>query len=547
MYYTVGMQERQKCLACGDEKPLDEFYKNLVKANGHDAKCKKCRKARASNYRKENADRIAKQRREHYMENRESLLAQKAAYYGNTREARLSQKSDYWHRNKDVIRQRTATWRSRNQNWVKSSGKIARAIVLDEVLACLGSQCMLCGETEREFLTVDHIENDGYLERRLGSLGWKRRIINGTADRSKYRILCHNCNLGRYRLNPVHHLIRKEFVGCEQVCTKCKCSKDLACFSSQSSHSAGLCLDCRRSKVVARRQRLIAELGGTCQCCGIRDWWKLVIDHVNDNGGRQRQVGQRGGIDLLSAIARGELRRSDFQLLCWNCNHSKHRGSGMCIHQRNGTSLLRGVSSTFRNQCTSVCDAIKFSFEQVTVAATEAKESRCFLDEHHYAGFGRPSSIIYAARLDSLVVAVAKFAPPVRQGIAATLGMESKQVLELDRFCIHAGYHKKNFPSWFMTRVLKALKNDRPEILKLVSFADPRFGHTGTIYTASNWKYVGDTARGYYYEDSDGREVNKKTLYEYAKVRKMTERQCFEALGYKRVFTPPKHKFVFTF
>ena len=62
-----------------------------------------------------------------------------------------------------------------------------------------------------------------------------------------------------------------------------------------------------------------------------------------------------------------------------------------------------------------------------------------------------------------------------------------------------------------MAKVIKQIAN-RPEIRKLVSFADPRFGHVGTIYQASNWVKVGMTSRSYYYEDADKREINKKKI-----------------------------------
>ena len=80
----------------------------------------------------------------------------------------------------------------------------------DRVLNHYGSRCNCCGETERGFLTIDHVRNDGAAHRRqlLPShrvgLGWYRWIV-----RHKYpdflQILCWNCNMSKARLGACPH------------------------------------------------------------------------------------------------------------------------------------------------------------------------------------------------------------------------------------------------------------------------------------------------------------------------------------------------------
>lgn len=69
-----------------------------------------------------------------------------------------------------------------------------------EVLNALGQVCACCGEPETDFLTVDHIHRDGYLEsrQRSGRALWSR-IRNEGYPKNRYRILCFNCNMGRER------------------------------------------------------------------------------------------------------------------------------------------------------------------------------------------------------------------------------------------------------------------------------------------------------------------------------------------------------------
>lgn len=74
----------------------------------------------------------------------------------------------------------------------------------DEVYAAYGGyKCNCCGETERMFLSIDHVHNDGAEERRSGKYKgagssfylWLRKnnFPNG------YQVLCMNCQSGKHR------------------------------------------------------------------------------------------------------------------------------------------------------------------------------------------------------------------------------------------------------------------------------------------------------------------------------------------------------------
>lgn len=62
-----------------------------------------------------------------------------------------------------------------------------------------GALCDCCGETELRFLTIDHVKNDGAKQRKMmgqGHVFFRWIINNGFPD--SIRILCFNCNSGRY-------------------------------------------------------------------------------------------------------------------------------------------------------------------------------------------------------------------------------------------------------------------------------------------------------------------------------------------------------------
>lgn len=73
-----------------------------------------------------------------------------------------------------------------------------------------GGKCACCGETEPMFLTFDHINNDGHIERkslRESGANLVRRIE--LTDREDIQVLCYNCNCakGHYGVCP-HEVMR---------------------------------------------------------------------------------------------------------------------------------------------------------------------------------------------------------------------------------------------------------------------------------------------------------------------------------------------------
>ncbi len=62
-----------------------------------------------------------------------------------------------------------------------------------------GRKCACCGETEPMFLTIDHVNNDGNVERKaIRSNALPKHIVDSGFPKS-YQILCYNCNCGKHR------------------------------------------------------------------------------------------------------------------------------------------------------------------------------------------------------------------------------------------------------------------------------------------------------------------------------------------------------------
>ena len=88
----------------------------------------------------------------------------------------------------------------------------------DTVLAHYGGHCACCGETEREFLALDHIDGGGSKHR--AEVGGGAHMVDwiireGFPD--GFRVLCHNCNqaIGYYGECPHVRALRLVTVGGE--------------------------------------------------------------------------------------------------------------------------------------------------------------------------------------------------------------------------------------------------------------------------------------------------------------------------------------------
>lgn len=76
--------------------------------------------------------------------------------------------------------------------------RLRRVETRQKLLDEYGAVCNCCGEMNPVFLTLDHVNNDGYLHRREGYRHYFT-IIDEGCPKDKYQILCFNCNCGKQR------------------------------------------------------------------------------------------------------------------------------------------------------------------------------------------------------------------------------------------------------------------------------------------------------------------------------------------------------------
>lgn len=185
-----------------------------------------------------------------------------------------------------------------------------------------------------------------------------------------------------------------------------------------------------------------------------------------------------------------------------------------------------------------------FEFEDVVIKIEPNCVIRDFLFNYHYLGTVRNGLNICFYHEDMLI-GVCVISSCVRSETPRRHGLSPKESRELVRFCIHPNYQKKNLASWMLSKSIKCLKRLNKKYKRIYSFADPTFGHTGTIYKASNWIFDGESDGSYYYIDSNGWVTHKKSLYNMAVKMGVSESQYAKSHSYKKVRTLPKFRFYY--
>lgn len=92
--------------------------------------------------------------------------------------------------------------------------------------------------------------------------------------------------------------------------------------------------------------------------------------------------------------------------------------------------------------------------------------------------------------------------------IGKPYGLFQGEVLELVRVALNG---RQKATSEAVSASLRMVKKDAPNTRLIVSYADTEQSHVGTIYQATNWKYVG-VSKGHAYYVVNGQRLHSKTV-----------------------------------
>lgn len=106
----------------------------------------------------------------------------------------------YYRRKSDEIRKKRKKFYQENRDRLLAGLKAKSRTLKKQVLEHYGGECECCGEIILEFLTIDHIHNDGHIHRaELKGKGIKvyADIVKNGFPEGRFRVLCFNCNISR--------------------------------------------------------------------------------------------------------------------------------------------------------------------------------------------------------------------------------------------------------------------------------------------------------------------------------------------------------------
>ena len=164
------------------------------------------------------------------------------------------------------------------------------------------------------------------------------------------------------------------------------------------------------------------------------------------------------------------------------------------------------------------------------------KEARELVEKHHYSrGASNTRTHLHGFRKNGILVAVAWWLPPTRVACESVSKEEWKKVISLSRLVVHPD-EPKNVCSMLIGASIRSIRKER-KYRHLVTYADHSQGHTGAIYRATNWRYIGTTGPYPKWVDADGKQVA-------CKATKNRTKSQMESLGYILVGRFHKEKFV---
>jgi len=131
--------------------------------------------------------------KQYYEENKNEINQKCRDYYNEQKAKVLKKQAEYrlfnWHK----IKEKNLHYYDKvREKWAKERWDLRQ-----KVLERLGNKCSRCGFDDWRTLQIDHVKNDGYIERK--QLHWRKLynlILSLPEDELKknYQLLCANCN-----------------------------------------------------------------------------------------------------------------------------------------------------------------------------------------------------------------------------------------------------------------------------------------------------------------------------------------------------------------
>lgn len=228
----------KKCATCNVVKNSNEFYKRADR-NYERSSCKNCNSIKHKEYYKKNSSTLIAYSKKWREENPEKAkikhfkpyvfdnkLCSKCKvnktvdqfikrhdrnyYYSQCRDCMY--KANRERRKTDAHKQYFSlymqNYRKINPEYVQR-GQVKYWSLKSKVFNGYGNCCKCCGETEKDFLEIDHVNNDGKNDPYRKNLAKLMQFIINNNFPKNYQLLCSNCNQSKRKHGQCMHKIKE--------------------------------------------------------------------------------------------------------------------------------------------------------------------------------------------------------------------------------------------------------------------------------------------------------------------------------------------------
>lgn len=174
----------------------------------------------------------------------------------------------------------------------------------------------------------------------------------------------------------------------------------------------------------------------------------------------------------------------------------------------------------------------------MVVGPASANDLNEFCRRWHYMNRSGPAMNIFGLWDENTLVGCVSYNLPTMETCSSVFGEERwDTVLHMSRL-VCAENAPRNSESRLIAGSLKLLKNDRPQVRCVITYAAQSEGHVGYVYQATNAYYTGLGGEKFFYVDQQGNQRSTK------QGKRITLAQATE-IGWRRVDNLPKHRYIY--
>jgi hypothetical protein len=186
-----------------------------------------------------------------------------------------------------------------------------------------------------------------------------------------------------------------------------------------------------------------------------------------------------------------------------------------------------------------------FIKSEYTVKSIDKIVAARIIIENHYLHTRPLITLSYGLFYKDKLTGILTLGNPTCPRLTRICGIQyAKEMLELNRLYCY-DWAPRNSESFFISQVIKLIKQDHPQYKILISYADTGAGHTGLIYQATNWLYTGTSFQGGGNLLIDGKKMHRRnanSVYGTSDIKKLSEMFPEKSISLIKLST--KHRYI---